>query len=1223
MSEKEQIVYRNSIGSRLLVAFVSVVLLPASIISAVSAVSALQNGQQQVIDQLESVATLKEAEIEMWLNRLKTNLPAMLSGKDAMQHANTLLQASSPAEGYQDAHDELQERFRQTMERVQLFEEVFLMDLQGRVVLSTDTVQEGKVFSKQIYFQRGLKGVYVHPPSYSLLLGRMEVVTAHPVVDQQGDTVGVLAGRASLATLNEIMLERTGLGETGETYLVGANYVRLSGLDPATQGEEAEVYVRTEGANAAIESHVDGSGLYDDHQGAPVIGAYRWLPELQVALLAEQDQSEAFRGAYTTLGVNLSVALFSVLVALTASFIITRSIAKPLVELSRTAARIASGDREARALAKRRDEIGSLSATFNHMMESIQQAEKALRDSEERYRRLADNAQDVICRMSLPDGRYEYISPASSDLFGYSPHEFYTSPLLMQRIIHPEWRGYFEEQWEDLIAGNMPPIYEYQIIHKSGKSRWMHQRNVLVRDENGQPTAIESIVTDITERKRAEEALEKRVLALTRPLDDASSLAFEELFNLDDIQRLQDEFAKATGVASLITDPEGTPITAPSNFCRLCRDIIRKTEKGRINCFKSDAEIGRFHPEGPIIQPCLSAGLWNAGAAISVGGRHIANWLIGQVRDETQTEEKMREHAREIEADEEAVVEAFYKVPAMSREQFEQVAQTLFTLANQLSTSAYQNVQQARFIAERKQAAEELRKYREHLEELVEERTAALEAANKELQQAKELAEIANQAKSIFLANMSHELRTPLNAILGFTQLMRRDPALPPAQRKNLHIMHQNGEHLLELLNDVLEMSKIEAGRATFTESDFDLYRLLATLKSMFAARAEEKGLQLGFERAPDVPQYIRTDKRKLRQILINLLGNAIKFTRAGSVTLRVSESANQRVSESANQRISESADRSCADSLTRLLFEVQDTGVGIAPGERSKLFEAFTQTTSGRESLEGSGLGLALSRRFVQLMGGEIVVESQVGRGSVFRFDIRAIVVQASAVEAPLPTRRVVGLAPGQGTYRILVAEDREASRALLVQLLTTAGFEVREAANGQEAIAVWQAWNPHLIWMDMRMPVMNGYQATQHIKSQIPNTPHLIPTIIALTAHAFEGERAAILAAGCDDLVRKPFREQEIFEKMAQHLGLRYVYEELGQAVSEPPPAAFTPADLATIPTDWITNLRQAAMAGEAEQVLELVEQIKKRHAPLAEGLARLVYEFRFDKIVALTEP
>jgi signal transduction histidine kinase/ligand-binding sensor protein/ActR/RegA family two-component response regulator len=252
-----------------------------------------------------------------------------------------------------------------------------------------------------------------------------------------------------------------------------------------------------------------------------------------------------------------------------------------------------------------------------------------------------------------------------------------------------------------------------------------------------------------SDRKRAEEALETRIMALTRPFDDTGSITFGDLFNLDDIQRLQDEFSSATGVASIITHTDGTPITRPSNFCRLCNDIIRKTDKGRANCYESDAAIGRLSPDGPIIQPCMSGGLWDAGAAISVGGKHIANWLIGQVRDDTQTEEKIREYAREIEADEEIAIVAFREVPSMSRERFGQIAQVLFTLANQLSTTAYQNVQQARFIEERNQAEEEIRRHKNSLVKMVEERSIELRCANEQLQT--ELAE-RNRISSIFQA---------------------------------------------------------------------------------------------------------------------------------------------------------------------------------------------------------------------------------------------------------------------------------------------------------------------------------------------------------------------------------------------------------------------------------------------------------------------------------------
>ena len=246
---------------------------------------------------------------------------------------------------------------------------------------------------------------------------------------------------------------------------------------------------------------------------------------------------------------------------------------------------------------------------------------------------------------------------------------------------------------------------EFIIRRPAGDDRIVSANAAPIKGDDGKVQAGIVVFTDITEHKRAEEVLQKKLVALTQPLE-TRAIAFDELFNLADVQRLQDEFAKATGVASIITTAEGIPLTSPSNFTRLCRDIIRKNEKGCANCFKSDAILGRYNPDGPIIQPCLSGGLWDAGAGIVVGGQHIANWLIGQVRDETQAEETMRAYAQEIGADEVSVVEAFREVPAMTRHQFGQIAQSLFTLANQLSNIAYQNIQQARFINERNQAEE-------------------------------------------------------------------------------------------------------------------------------------------------------------------------------------------------------------------------------------------------------------------------------------------------------------------------------------------------------------------------------------------------------------------------------------------------------------------------------------------------------------------------------------
>ncbi|WP_228061081.1 MULTISPECIES: response regulator [unclassified Coleofasciculus] len=522
-----------------------------------------------------------------------------------------------------------------------------------------------------------------------------------------------------------------------------------------------------------------------------------------------------------------------------------------------------------------------------------------------------------------------------------------------------------------------------------------------------------------------------------------------------------------------------------------------------------------------------------------------------------------------------------------------------------------------------------------------------LQAQNQQLQQeiqerrkAEKAAEDASQAKSEFLANMSHELRTPLNAILGFTQVMSRDAELNTEQRDYLSIINRSGEHLLELINDVLDLSKIEAGIISLYESCFDLYRLLDTLEEMFQIKAIQKKLQLIVSVDANVPQYIKTDAKKLRVCLINLLGNAIKFTEFGTVTLRVSVAGDITDELLTKGSLAKENDKLSTPRTVKILqFEVEDTGLGIAPEELDSLFTAFMQTETGRNAAEGTGLGLSITQKFVQLMGGTIGVSSVLGEGTTFQFNIN--ITEANAPDiATKPRRRVIGLESNQTPYRLLIVDDTQENLLLLLKLLEPIGFEVREAENGAECVAVWERWQPHLIFMDTRMPVMDGLEATRQIRTRerdLPlstNPPAAQPLktiIIALTASAFEERRVEILAAGSDDFVRKPFAEDIIFEKIAEYLGVRYVYEAL-------PPSSITSrrinviaktfdevfqSELAAMPSGWIAKLHQAANQLDEESIYQLIQQLPDSKATLAETLMELLKEFRLDVIIQLTEP
>ena len=504
--------------------------------------------------------------------------------------------------------------------------------------------------------------------------------------------------------------------------------------------------------------------------------------------------------------------------------------------------------------------------------------------------------------------------------------------------------------------------------------------------------------------------------------------------------------------------------------------------------------------------------------------------------------------------------------------------------------------------------------FTQELEIKVEERTAQLEESIAKTEAALSQAQNANRAKSRFLANMSHELRTPLNAILGFTQLMTRDTSIGEEQQEILKIINRSGEHLLKLINDILEMSKIEVGQITLNETQFDLHAMLKSIEEMLRLKANAKNIILSFNIGSSVPQIISTDEGKLRQIIINLLGNALKFTQAGSVVLNV-----RRVK--APSAVGE-MDFLFSDTYN-LYFAVEDTGPGIDPEEIQQLFTPFEQTQVGRVSNEGTGLGLSICHKFVELMGGELKVESEVDRGSVFYFQLALREQETNKVAiAKQEGGKVIALADNQPTYRILAVDDVPPSRLLLNKLLTSIGFEVKEAGDGEAAIALWQEWQPDLILMDMRMPIMDGYEATRAIKEQIDRDRGENTIIIALTASAFEEERVEILSAGCDDFMRKPFQEGELLTKIGQYLNVEYIYEKTVEVDIPKVRSELTQASLAVMPDTWRSQLYEAAAQVDNQEIFKLLHEIPEDYQELAKGLADLAEQFRCDKIIDLAK-
>ncbi len=833
--------------------------------------------------------------------------------------------------------------------------------------------------------------------------------------------------------------------------------------------------------------------------------------------------------------------------------------------------------------------------------QELEEKNRQLLASEKKYRDLVETSQDMIWSVD-GEGCFTFVNQAVKQIYGYEPEE------MLGRLFadfQPPEQGIKDlEVFQHILAGERFFQYETTHLAKDGRPIYLMFNAIALRDNQGNVIGTTGTASDITKRKQQEEALRLIV-------EGTASKTGDEFF-----RSCVCYLAQLLHVRYALVSQWANQAKTRLRTLAFWRgdDFGENFEYDLANtpCNKVLDGTTCYYPEG--IQALFpnDPDLWELGAQSFLGIPLI------------NASGKILGHLAAMDT------KPMNKVPGSK----DIPPERLYIL---------------KIFAAR--AGAEL------------ERKLAEDA----LKQTAYAADAANHAKTEFLSRMSHELRTPLNAILGFTQVMNRNASLSPEAQEHLGIINRSGEHLLVLINDILAMSKIESGRVTLNETSFDLYYLLDTLKAMFQLKAKFKDIELIFNRAPDVPQYVKTDDSKLRQVLINLLSNAIKFTESGKVTLRVrvgsrnsglgsgdKDKENKQDKGELSENASVSFLPSSLSSLKlrptpySLLFEVEDTGPGIAPEEMHLLFTPFEQTQTGRKSQQGTGLGLPLMRQFVQLMGGDTTVSSTVGKGTIFKFNVPLSLAQSREVQIPQETRRVIGLAPDQPKYRILVVDDVQSNRLLLVKLLTSAGFEVCEATNGLEAIALWESWAPHLIWMDMLMPVMDGYEATRQIKtrekdrgrwgdgemgtggdgknSQSPITKTII---IALSANAFEEDRTVVWSSGCDDFIIKPFQEETFFEKIARYLGVRYIYEEPVIISSEVKPQdEESPSEdhlkvyLSQMPAEWLTELYQEAITGSDCHIFQLIEQIPSNYAPLRHTLMDWANNFRFDRVIKLIQ-